>query len=132
MREKMDEQKARDILRVSAGDSFEKVRRNYHALAKKYHPDRNPGDLDSAENCKRVIEAYNFLCKVKKQTKTQEELRMEQHFWNLFREFWPIPLEFEGSGFQVKIKKDVSCVLSYDEPYERFAKRRGFYDFVSP
>jgi len=125
----MNQQEAREILRVNKNDSFDIVRKRYHELIKMYHPDRNPSDLKSAENCRRTIEAYNFLCKVKKQIKTLRELEMERTLWEFFKEFWPIPKEFE---LPQNIKKADSSLLAYEEPYEEFAIKRGFYEFVRP
>ncbi len=127
----MNEQEARQELGIRTEDSFKEIRKRYLESVKKYHPDKNPNDSESFERCKRVIEAYTFLCDIKKQAKTQKELEMEQHIWDLFREFWPIPQEFPSLNLGT-IKKDISLRLNYRPSYPEFVKERGFYDFISP
>jgi DnaJ-class molecular chaperone len=50
-----------DILGVSRNASAEEIRRAYRAAAKKYHPDRNPGDAEAEKKFKQAQEAYNVL-----------------------------------------------------------------------
>jgi len=127
----MNEQRARQELGVNENDSFVIVRKRYHELVQRYHPDKNPSNPESLEKCKRVIEAYTTLCDIKKQTKTQEELEMEQNIWTLFSEFWPIPQEFKIPNSE-RTKKNIShrFILEHERPYEEHVRERGFYDFV--
>ena len=46
------------ILGVSPGASDEEIKRAYRALAKKYHPDRNPGDEEAAKKMQQINAAY--------------------------------------------------------------------------
>ncbi len=50
-----------DILGVSRNASQEEIKRAYRRLAKKYHPDRNPGDKHAEEMLKKINEAYSVL-----------------------------------------------------------------------
>lgn len=50
-----------DILEVGPDASAQEIRRAYRRLALKYHPDKNQGDADSAENFKKVSQAYEIL-----------------------------------------------------------------------
>ena len=50
-----------DILGVSKTASDEEIKSAYRKLAKKYHPDLNPGDTECAEKLKEVNEAYSVL-----------------------------------------------------------------------
>jgi len=57
-----------DILGVSKTASDDEIKKAYRSLAKKYHPDLNPGDASAAEKLKEVNEAYSVLSdKTKKQ-----------------------------------------------------------------
>ena len=50
-----------DVLGVSKGASAQEIKSAYRSLAKKYHPDLNPGDAASEEKFKQVSTAYEIL-----------------------------------------------------------------------
>jgi DnaJ-class molecular chaperone len=50
-----------EILGVSRKASFKDIRHAYRKLARKYHPDLNPGDKSSEEKFKQVQQAYEVL-----------------------------------------------------------------------
>lgn len=49
------------VLGVSPGASDEEIKQAYRRLAKKYHPDRNPGDAEAARQMQRVNAAYEQI-----------------------------------------------------------------------
>ena len=49
------------ILGVSRDASDEEIKRAYRELAKKYHPDRNPGDQEAARKMQEVNDAYERI-----------------------------------------------------------------------
>ncbi|MBQ8468706.1 MAG: molecular chaperone DnaJ [Clostridia bacterium] len=49
------------ILGVSKTATDEEIKKAYRSMAKKYHPDLNPGDASAADKLKEVNEAYEVL-----------------------------------------------------------------------
>ena len=49
------------VLGLSPDASDEEVKRAYRTLAKKYHPDLNPGDQEAARRMQQVNEAYDQI-----------------------------------------------------------------------
>lgn len=50
-----------DVLGVQKKASDQEIKKAYRKLAKKYHPDTNPGDQKAEQMFKEVTEAYNVL-----------------------------------------------------------------------
>src|SRR5579864_3591673 len=54
------------VLGVSRDAKADDIRKTYRKLARKYHPDLNPGDKAAEERFKKVQEAYDVLSDTKK------------------------------------------------------------------
>ena len=50
-----------DVLGVDRKASPEEIKKAYRKLARRYHPDRNPGDTSSEERFKQISAAYDVL-----------------------------------------------------------------------
>ncbi|MGB9809766.1 MAG: DnaJ domain-containing protein, partial [Caldanaerobacter sp.] len=50
-----------EILGVDRNASQEEIKKAYRRLAKKYHPDLNPGDKEAEQKFKEINEAYEIL-----------------------------------------------------------------------
>lgn len=61
------------VLGLSPGASDEEVKKAYRALAKKYHPDMNPGDAHAAEMMNRINAAYDQIKNPPQQTTYRQE-----------------------------------------------------------
>ncbi|MCR5538761.1 MAG: DnaJ domain-containing protein, partial [Lachnospiraceae bacterium] len=50
-----------EVLGVEKNATDEDLKKAYRRLAKKYHPDTNPGDKEAEEKFKEASEAYGVL-----------------------------------------------------------------------
>lgn len=55
-----------DVLGVSRGASSDEIRKAYRKLAKKFHPDMNPGDRKAEEKFKEITAAHEVLSDARK------------------------------------------------------------------
>ena len=54
------------ILGVSKDSSKDKIKKAYRKLARKWHPDINPGNKDAEQKFKEISEAYDCIGNDKK------------------------------------------------------------------
>ena len=60
-----------EVLGVSRDASENDLKRAYRELAKKYHPDMNPGDKNAEAKFKEASEAYGVLSDPEKRVRTR-------------------------------------------------------------
>ena len=64
------------ILGVNKSATAESIKKEYRALARKLHPDKNPGDAAAEERFKQVSEAYDVLSDPAKRSEYDESRSM--------------------------------------------------------
>jgi len=98
-----EEQSLYEILGVARGASPEDIKRAYRKLARKYHPDVNPGDASAEEQFKKISAAFDVVGDPAKR--------------KVYDEFGPQGLE---PGF------DPERARAYEEWQRRAQASRGF------
>jgi curved DNA-binding protein len=68
------------ILEVGKSASSDEIKRAYRRLARKYHPDVNPGDKQAEERFKEINEAHEVLTDPQKRAK-YDQLGASYHQW---------------------------------------------------
>ncbi len=81
------------LLNVDRNVSQSEIRKSYRRLARKYHPDVNPGDQSAEERFKQIQEAYRVL--------SDPDKRKIYDRYGYYREGQQAPEgDFEGFGFR--------------------------------
>ncbi|MGH7589740.1 MAG: molecular chaperone DnaJ [Gemmatimonadota bacterium] len=64
------------VLGVPEGASAEEIKKTYRKLARKYHPDANPGDAAAEERFKEISAAYTVLSDLERRKQYDQMRRM--------------------------------------------------------
>ncbi|NJO02210.1 MAG: J domain-containing protein [Bacteroidia bacterium] len=77
-----------EILNISQEAKPEQIKKAYHKLAKKYHPDKNPNDAIAEQRFKEISEAYEVLSDPEKREK-----------YNRFGDNWKQAEQYANHGW---------------------------------
>ena len=84
-----------NILGIDKSSNQEEIKKTYRKLAKKYHPDLNPGDDAAQEKFKEVSEAYEVLSD---ETKRKQYDQFGQYGFSNGQQFDPSQFGFGNFG----------------------------------
>ena len=73
-----------EVLGVSRGASEDEIKKAYKKMARKYHPDLNPGDKTAEEKFKEVNEAYEVLSDADKKARYDQYGHLGDIFGSFF------------------------------------------------
>lgn len=125
------------VLGLTPDASDEEVKRAYRALAKKYHPDMNPGDAHAAEMMNKINAAYDQIKNPQPRTNTQQRQYQDDPFAGWYRQGYQQswaqadPMEAARRYIFVQEYERASCASCRRCP-RRSARRSGIILPPSP
>ncbi len=102
------------ILGVSSDASDDEVKRAYKALAKKYHPDLNPGDKNAEARMKQVNAAYDEIVAIRSGKQTYQQQQQSGNGTNPYGGYYYSP--YQGDQRQ-----------NYGNPYSGYGRTYRTY-----
>lgn len=107
-----------EILGVARDASEEDIKTAYRRLAKKYHPDLNPGDSSAAQKMNEINAAYD---RIKNPQAYKNEAAGDPYGSNPYAGYDP----FRGYGYSAGTSTDNSSSEGYEDPFESFFRQAG-------
>ncbi|NLY77689.1 MAG: J domain-containing protein [Tissierellia bacterium] len=112
------------ILGVSKNASKDEIKRAYRKLAKKYHPDLNPGNKEAQEKFKDINEAYEVLSDDSK--RSQYDAFGSAHNFTHGQNFDPSQFGFENFGKGYRYTYTTSGGEDFSDFFKMFFGGREF------
>jgi DnaJ-class molecular chaperone len=110
------------ILGVDKKATEKEIRQAYRKLARKYHPDVNPGDKTSEEKFKEINEANEVLSDPEKRTKYDELSNYYQQYGHAPDAYGPMGGGFGGGTYQYRTmtEEDLNDLFGGQSPFSSF------------
>jgi len=123
----MDYQDYYRVLGVGKDASEGEIKRAYRKLARKHHPDVNPGDEAAEEQFKRINEAYQVLSDPEKRAKYDRFGAQ----WEQYERAGGRPQDFDWGAWQAQpgAGRSYTRTVSPEEFEQMFGGGGGFSDF---
>jgi len=118
-----------EILGVAPNADKKAIQQTFRQLARKHHPDVNPGNKDAEEKFKTINEAYQVLSDVK-QRKKYDELRVQYLQWQ--KTGGPQQQDFDWQNWSSESGKGAQTQYASAEDLEDlFGSTSPYSDFFS-
>jgi len=102
-------------LGVSEGASQEEIKKAYREIAKKYHPDKNPGNKAAEDKFKEASEAYDTLNDPAKRAKYDQLRKLGAGR----------PFGGGGGGYGTGFGGGAATGVNFDDDYREFMRQYG-------
>lgn len=103
-----------EILRVSASATLEEIKKAFRHLARQYHPDLHPDNLEAQEQFKRICEAYEVLSNTVERQRYDRDAAPSKHSSRKAS-----PYDFYVQGVEKALKKNYQgAIESYTQAIE--------------
>ena len=111
-----------EVLGVSSDASEDEIKSAYRKLARKYHPDLNPGSKEAEQKMSEINDAYNKALKIKKSGGTWQA--QQQSGGSSGGQSYGNPWGSQGSGQEWNPFEDFGSFYGFGNAYQGYSSSR--------